>query len=396
MRLSQRVQAIQPSVTLAITARAKALQAAGERVLPMAAGEPDFPTPAPIREACVRALEAGHTGYAPSAGIPELRAAVRKRVQAELGLAYGDDQVVVSCGAKHCLFNAMQSLLGPGDRGLVQSPYWVSYPAQMVLAGAEPVLLPIPASGAGLNRPALEAALGERTRVLVLNSPCNPSGHVLSADDIDYVAGLARQNDLTIVSDDIYDQLIYGPERPAHILRRHPDLQDRVIVVHGVSKTYSMTGWRLGYALGPKPVIAAMRKVQDQSTSNATTFVQHAAITALESPPALVAGMLAAFAERRKRIVAGLSGLPGLRCQAPDGAFYAFPDVSGLLARSLDGQAVGSALRLAELLLERERVACVPGEAFGAPGYLRFSFACSLEVIDEAIVRLGRFIARLG
>jgi len=277
----------------------------------------------------------------------------------------------------------------------VQAPYWVSYPAQMVLAGAEPVLLPIPAAGSGLNRPALEAAVDERARVIVLNSPCNPSGHVLSAGDVDFVAELVRRHDLTLVSDDIYDQLTYGPERPAHILRRHPDLQDKVIVVHGVSKTYSMTGWRLGYALGPKPVIAAMRKVQDQSTSNATTFVQHAAITALESPPSLVAGMLAAFAQRRTRIVAGLSALPGVRCQAPDGAFYAFPDVTGLLARSHEGQPLGSALRLAELLLERERIACVPGEAFGAPGYLRFSFACSLEVIDEAIARLGRLVARL-
>jgi aspartate aminotransferase len=395
MRLSLRVQAIQPSPTLAITARAKALQAAGERVLPMAAGEPDFPTPAPIREACVRALEAGHTGYTSSAGIPALRAAVRARVRTELGVAYGDDQVVVSCGAKHCLYNAMQSLLGPGDRGLVQAPYWVSYPDQMVLAGAEPVVLPMAADGFGLHREALASAVDARTRVIVLNSPSNPSGHVLSAADIDLVAELARRHDLTVISDDIYDQLVYGPERPAHILRRHPDLQDKVVVVHGVSKTYSMTGWRLGYAVGPRAVIAAMCKVQDQSTSNATTFVQHAAITALESPPSLVAGMLAAFAQRRTRIVAGLAALPGVSCRPPEGAFYAFPDVRGLLGRRLEGQPLGSSLRLAELLLERERVAVVPGEAFGAPGHLRFSFACALEVIDEAMERLGRFVARL-
>jgi aspartate aminotransferase len=398
MRLADRVQAIRPSPTLAIAARAKALQAAGQKVLPMAAGEPDFPTPEPIRAACVRALEAGHTGYAPSAGIPALRGAVRARVERDLGLAYGDDQVVVSCGAKHCLYNAMQSLLQPGDRALVQAPYWVSYPDQVVLAGAEPVLLPLTPS-LGLDLAAMEAALqgeaGRRVRLVVLNSPSNPSGCVLSTGEIDRVAELARAHDLVVLSDDIYDRLVYDAGPPPHILRRHPDLADRVVVVNGVSKTFSMTGWRLGYALGPRAVIAAMCKVQDQSTSNATTFVQHAAVTALESPPALVEGMRAAFAGRRDRIVARLGALPGVRCPSPAGAFYAFPDVSALCARSFEGQPIGSDLRLAELLLERELVAVVPGQAFGAPGHLRFSFACSLEVIDEAMDRLGRFIDRL-
>ena len=393
MRLADRVLAIQPSVTLAITAKAKELKAAGEDVLPMAAGEPDFPTPELIRAACVRAMEAGHTGYAPSAGIPALREVIRARTRAALDVDYGDDQVVVGVGAKQCLFNAMQALLQPGDRAAVQTPYWVSYPAQVILAGAEPVALPM-VDGMGLNQPALIEQAEAGLRLLVLNSPSNPSGQVLPAGDLDAVAEVVRQHDLFVLSDDIYDQLAYEG-RPPHLLKRHPDLADRTLVINGVSKTYSMTGWRLGWALGPPKVIAAMRKIQDQSTSNAVTFVQHAAVAALEAPDELVAGMRAAFAERRVALVEGLAGLDGVTCRMPAGAFYAFPSFHAVLGRMLAGVPVESTLKLAELLLERERVAVIPGEAFGAPGHLRFSFACSLETITEAIERVGRLLSAL-
>ncbi|MBN2496892.1 MAG: pyridoxal phosphate-dependent aminotransferase [Deltaproteobacteria bacterium] len=396
MHLATRVQSISPSPTLAISARAKALKAAGEAVLSMAAGEPDFPTPEPIRQACVRALEAGHTGYAPSAGVPELRQAVRERYRTELGLAYGDDQVVVSCGAKQCLYNAMQSLLEPGDRAVVQAPYWVSYPAQIRLAGAEPVLLPFEDDRFGLNGDALEAACGARTRLVILNSPCNPTGSVLEDEDLDRVAGLAREHDLVVICDDIYDKLVYDVPRPPHILLRHPDLADRTLVVNGVSKAYSMTGWRLGYAVGPAELIAAMRKLQDQSTSNATTFVQHAACAALACPPSVVESMRAEFARRRERIVPRLDALPGVRCARPAGTFYAFASFEGWIGRELAGRAVESTLQLAGMLLEDRRVAVVPGEAFGAPGYLRFSFACSTEVIDEAMDRMEALAAGLS
>ena len=396
MRLSGRVQSIHPSPTLAINALAKAMKAEGQDVLSMAAGEPDFPTPAPIRQACVEAIEAGHTGYAPSAGVPALRQAVRERVAAYLGLQVADDQVVVSCGAKHCLYNAMQALLEPGCTALIQAPYWVSYPDQVRLAGAEPILLPCLEDGFGLNRQAMEAAIDERCRLLVLNSPSNPSGHVLDADDIDFVADLLRAHpDLVVLSDDIYDRIVYSTERPPHLLSRHPDLASQCLVINGVSKTYAMTGWRLGYAVGPTPLIAAMRKIQDQSTSNATTFVQHAAVTALRSPPELVAEMLAAFTARRSRIVDGLNALPGVSCSMPGGAFYAFASFSELLERKLDGQVLGSDMRLAEILLERERLAVVPGEAFGAPGFVRLSFACSSDTIDQALLRLNHFIETL-
>lgn len=394
MRLAERVLAIQPSVTLAITAKAKELKAAGEDVLPMAAGEPDFPTPEPIRAACTRAMEAGHTGYAPTAGIPALRKVIRDRTRAGLGIAYGDDQVVVGLGAKQCLYNAMQALLQPGDRAAFQTPYWVSYPAQVTLAGAEPVGLPMAAGGFGLNREALAAQAAEGLRLLVLNSPSNPTGHMLGGDDLDAVAEAVRRYDLFVLSDDIYDQLAYDGH-PEHLLERHPDLADRTLVINGVSKTYSMTGWRLGWALGPPELIAAMRKVQDQSTSNAVTFVQHAAVAALSAPPSLVDGMRAAFAQRRTALVAGLASLPGVSCQMPAGAFYAFPSFAACLGRKLDGVPVKSTLQLAEVLLERERVAVIPGEAFGAPGHLRFSFACSRETIAEAIERVGRLLSDL-
>lgn len=393
MRLADRVLAIQPSVTLAITAKAKELKAAGEDILPMAAGEPDFATPEPIRAACTRALEAGHTGYAPSAGIPALRQTIRERARAALGIDFGDDQVVVGLGAKQCLFNAMQALLQPGDRAAMQTPYWVSYPAQVILAGAEPVALPM-VDGMGLNRQALAEQAEAGLRLLVLNSPSNPSGQVLSAGDLDAVAEVVRQHDLFVLSDDIYDQLSFEG-RPPHLLRRHPDLADRCLVINGVSKAYSMTGWRLGWALGPTQVIAAMRKIQDQSTSNAVTFVQHAAVAALEAPDELVADMRAAFAQRRVALVEGLAGLGGVSCQMPAGAFYAFPSFAACLGRKLDGQTIGSTLQLAELLLEREKVAVIPGEVFGAPGHLRFSFACSQETIAEAITRVGRLLSAL-
>jgi aspartate aminotransferase len=302
---------------------------------------------------------------------------------------------VVTCGAKQALYNAMQALLEPGDRVAMQAPYWVSYPDQAILAGAEPLVLPMQAGGFGLNREALAGLTDERLRLIVLNSPSNPTGHVLGDDDLDAVAELVRRRDLTVICDDIYDKLVFDGRQPPHLLRRHPDLADRTLVVNGLSKTYSMTGWRLGWALGPATLIGAMRKIQDQSTSNATTFVQHAGVTALRSGPELVAGMLAAFTRRRTMLVEGLNGLPGVTCALPDGAFYAFPSFSSLLGRRSGDRPLTTTIQLAEELLERERVAVVPGDAFGAPGYLRFSFACSQEDIVEAVARVGRFLTQL-
>jgi aspartate aminotransferase len=390
MQISLRVQEVKPSPTLSLQARAKALKAAGEKVMSLAAGEPDFPTPEHIRRAATRALEAGHTGYAPSAGVPPLREAVRRLYEKELGLSYGDDQVVVSCGAKQCLFNAFQTLLDPGSQAVIQAPYWVSYPDQVRLCGAVPVILPAPETGFGINLEALARAVNERTRVIVLNSPCNPTGAVISGSELDEVARLALAHDLVVISDDIYDKLIFDGKKFESIVQREPRMKDRTVLVNGVSKTYAMTGWRLGYALGPGEIIAGMRKVQDQSTSNAVTFVQYAAIEALASPPEVVGKMVRAFDERRRRLVGLMNAIDGVACEMPAGTFYTFPSIAGFLKRA--GKEVPDAFKLSDLLLERERVAVMPGDAFGAPGYLRISFAASLETIEEGVARIRRFL----
>jgi aspartate aminotransferase len=390
MKISRRVQEVKPSPTLSLQARAKALKAVGEKVMSLAAGEPDFPTPEHIRAAAARAMEAGHTGYAPSAGVPPLREAVRDLYAKELGLSYGDDQVVVSCGAKQCLFNVFQTLLDPGSEAIIQAPYWVSYPDQVRLCGAVPVILPAPENGFGLNHQALSAAINERTRVIVINSPCNPTGAVLSGSDLSEVARQAIEHDLVVVSDDIYEKLIFDGKKFVSVAQLDPRMKDRTVLVNGVSKSYAMTGWRLGYAVGPKEIIAGMRKVQDQSTSNAVTFVQYAAIEALASPPEVVAEMVRAFDERRRKIIELMGAIAGVSCAVPGGTFYAFPSFSGFLQKA--AEEIPDTFKLSELLLEKERVAVVPGDAFGAPGYLRTSFAASTEVIEEGSARIRRFV----
>jgi aspartate aminotransferase len=396
MKLASRVQQLEPSPTLAITAKAKALKAAGEDVLSLAAGEPDFATPEHIRKAAVAAMEAGHTGYAPSAGVPALRDMIRQTYEKELGLSYTDDQVVVSCGAKHCLYNAFMSILDGDSQAIVQAPYWVSYPEQVRLSGAEPLIIPAPEAGVGLNIAGMQTAITPKTRAIILNSPCNPTGHVDSSEDLEAIAKLAIDNDLIVISDDIYDKLIFDGREFVSIVKLVPAMKDRTVVINGVSKSYAMTGWRLGYALGPPEIISAMRKIQDQSTSNATTFVQHAAIEALKSPPEIVQKMANAFEKRRNIVVELLNAIPGLECRKPAGTFYAFVKFAAVIGRELNGQKVESTLQLAEILLDQERVAVIPGEAFGAPGYLRLSFATSEDVLKEAVARIKRLIESLS
>jgi len=394
MELSQRAQALPASPTLAISARAAELRRAGERVFSLAAGQPDFPTPEHIRRAAAAAMEAGHTGYAPSAGVPELRAAIRRYAAERLGVEYADDQVVVGCGAKQCLANAFLALLDPGQRALLQATYWVSYPAQVRLCGAEPLVAPAPEQGL-LDLAAIRRGLEGGARLVVLNSPSNPSGQVAGTEEIDALAGLLREFDCYLVSDDIYERIVFTPEPCPHLLRRHPDLAGRVIVVNGVSKSYSMTGWRLGWALGPAPVIGAMRRLQDQTTSNAVTFVQHAAVAALESEPEVVDAMVRQFSRRLDLVCRLLDDIAGIDYRRPQGAFYLMLDVHRLLGRSWRGRAVDSAARLAEILLDSQRVAVVPGEAFGAPGFLRISIAAAREDLEQAVARLGRLVEEL-
>ena len=396
MKFAKRMSPIKPSATLAVTSRAKQLRSQGEDVISFGAGEPDFATPDFIVEAMIQAARSGATRYLPVAGLPALRQAVARNFSAHYGLPFTAEEVLVSCGGKHSLFNLFQVLVDPGDKVIVPSPYWVSYPAQIRLAQGEPVIVPTQAEeGFRLDPRDVEALIDERTVGLVINSPNNPTGAVQSEEDLRALAALAEAHDLWIVTDDIYSYIRYD-ERPfANVLRERPDLRERIIVIHGASKTYAMTGWRIGFTLAPAPLIKKMATLQGQSTSNPTAFAQHGALAAISSDHAFLDPWLEAYDARRRRIVEGLNAIEGVRCHLPGGAFYVFPDISGLLERRLGDEPIGTDLRFCELLLEHALVAAVPGSPFGAPGHLRMSYACSMDDIDKGLERLAHFVSRL-
>lgn len=397
MRLSRRAEQIQPSATLAIDAKAKQMKADGIDVLGFGAGEPDFPTPPHIVDAAVAALRAGDTRYTPVGGTPELKGAVCRSLERDYGLVYAPGEVTVSCGAKHTLFNLFLALLDERDEVIVPAPFWVSYPEQVQVAGATPVIVPTrEEDGFRLRPEALEAAITPRTRALVLNSPSNPTGAMYGRLHLESLAEVIRGRDLLVVSDDIYQKLVYEGGRFVGLLEVAPDLRDRVVIVNGVSKTYAMTGWRIGYAAGPSKLVAAMEKLQSQSTSNPTSFAQKAAAVALTGPQECVAEMVAAFARRREFLTEGLNSLPGIRCPLPQGAFYAFPNVSGVYGSRFEGEEIRNSFDLARFLLDEARVAVVPGAPFGSDQHLRLSYATSLDVIREGLERFEAALARLS
>jgi aspartate aminotransferase len=396
MQLAQRIKAIKPSPTLALNARAKALAAQGVDVAGFVAGEPDFDTPEFIKQAAIDSLKAGFTKYTPTAGIPELREAICAKLQRDNQLTYTPDQVLVSVGAKHSLYNIFQALLNEGDEVIIFTPYWVSYPDMVLLAGGKPVILETrEENGYAPDPEALRRALTPRTRAVVINSPSNPSGAVYSRAALEGIAAAVKDHDCLIISDDIYEKLLYEGQF-VNIANVAPELFPRLVVVNGMSKAYSMTGWRLGYAAGPKPLIAGMQMIQDQSTSNATSMVQKGAVAALKGPTEFITKMVEEFRARRELIVSGLNALEGVRCRTPEGAFYVFPDVRGLLQRQYKGAPLGSSSRISEVLLDDFRVAVMPGAPFGAEGYLRLSFATSREVIQKGLARMKDFVAALS
>ena len=388
--IAERLREVEGSPTLALAAQAKALKQAGKSVVDLTAGEPDFPTPAHIKQAGIQAIQMDRTTYTPVAGIPELRAAVAARVNHQRQTRYTASQALVTCGTKHALFNVFQALCQPGDEVVLVSPYWVSFPPLVRLSGAKPVIVQAREAEGFLPDPAaVRAAVSasKRARAIVLNSPSNPTGAVLNEERLKAIAQIAREQDLIVVSDEIYDQLVYPPARHVSIVQVDPDLADRTIIVGGVSKTYSMTGWRIGYAIGPEPWIEAMTTVQSHSTSNPCSISQHAALAALTGEQTPVAKMRQEFERRRDRFVGGLNQLAPLRCLLPGGAFYAWCAVSGL------GQ---PAAVIAARWLQEALVAAVPGEAFGAEGYVRFSFAAPMEVLTEGLERLRGWLAQEG
>ncbi len=392
MKLADRARRIAPSATMAAAAKAKELQRAGVPVIAFDAGEPDFATPDLTKEMGMDAIAANFTKYTPVGGIPELREAIAARLHADEGLDYAPDAIVVGNGAKEICYDLCQTLLQEGDEAIIPAPYWVSYAEQVRLAGAEPIIAPTSEeSGFKLDPAALEAAITPRTRLLFLNSPCNPTGAVYDEEELRALgAVLQRHPDVTLLTDEIYKKIAYGPSGrapSAAAALRH--LADQVVLVDGASKAYAMTGWRVGFAAGPRPLAKALRDLQSHSTSGTASISQKAAVAAFGGDQGPVEGMRREFERRRDAVVAGLNRLPGVRCATPDGAFYAFPNVRGALEQSYHGRRVETALDLVDYLLEEAHVSVVPGEAFGAPGYLRFSYATGMAQIEEGLRRMG-------
>lgn len=391
IQLSRRVQRIKPSPTLAVTNRAKELKKAGKDVIGLGAGEPDFDTPEHIKEAAIRAIRDGFTKYTAVDGIPELKQAVVDKFQRENALTYAPDQVLVSVGGKHSFFNLAQALLDAGDEVVIPAPYWVSYPDMVLLADGTPVIVSAGIEqGFKITPEQLASAITPKTRLLVLNSPSNPTGSTYSRAELAALGEvLSEYPQVLIASDDMYEHILWSGEPFANIVNACPDLYERTIVLNGVSKAYSMTGWRIGYAAGPKPLIAAMKKIQSQSTSNPTSIAQVAAVAALTGDQGCITPMLEAFKARHDRVVAGLNGIRGVRCLPSQGTFYAFPSFAEAIAAT-DG--VDNDVAFAEYVLEQAGVAMVPGSAFGAEGHLRLSFATSMEHLDDALGRLERLL----
>jgi aspartate aminotransferase len=393
--LADRMKTLAPSPTLAMQARAKAMRAQGIDVISFGAGEPDFDTPQRIKDAAVRALQDGQTKYTEVGGVPELRAAVCRKLKRDNGLEYAPDDVTVSCGAKHTLFNIVMALVNPGDEVLIPSPYWVSYPEQVRLVGGVPVAVPThERDGFDLDPAELRAAVTARTKMIILDSPGNPTGAVFSRDALARVAELAVERDLWVVSDECYESLTYDG-RHVSIASLGAEVQARTIVVNTCSKAYAMTGWRVGYAAGPRAVIKAMTDVQSQVTSNPTSIAQWAAVEALSGPQDDVAKMAGEFDRRRRAIIGRLNAIPGVSCVMPKGAFYAFPNVSGLFGRRARGGMLRGSADVCAFLLDEARIATVAGVDFGSDAHIRLSYATGLETIEEGLSRMADAIRTL-
>ena len=397
-RVSARIASVSESATLAIDAKAKALRAAGEDVVGFGAGEPDFPTPAHIVEAAVEACrDPKNHHYTPAAGLPELREAIAAKTGRDTGYSVKASQVLVTNGGKQAVEEAFATLLDDGDEVLMPAPYWTTYPESVQLAGGVPVEIPTtPESGYKVSVPQLEAALTPRTKVLLFVSPSNPTGAVYNEEEIASIGAWADEHGLWVLTDEIYEHLVYGSARMFSMPVLVPSLADRCVVVNGVAKTYAMTGWRVGWLIGPADVVSAAGNLQSHSTSNVCNVAQRAALAAVTGPLSDVEYMREVYDRRRRAIVAALSELPDVLCPEPEGAFYAFPSFAGALGQPLgrNGRAPASTLELAEIVLEEAKVAFVPGEAFGAPGCGRFSYALADEDLAEGMARLTKFFGQ--
>ncbi len=397
MNYSKKAASLEPSITLAITAKAKALRKEGLDVIGFGAGEPDFNTPENIVNACKRALDEGKTKYVAASGLPELKEAVVRKFKRDNHLEYGTDQVMISTGGKQCLNNAFMALLNPGDEVLLASPYWVSYPDLITLADGVSVMVETDEEDDfKLSRQALSKAITPKSKVLLINSPNNPTGSLYSQEELEDLALFAKEHDLFIISDEIYEHLIYEDEKHVSIASLSQDAYERTLVINALSKSYAMTGWRIGYAAGPKDLIKIMGNIQSHTTSNSTTFVQYAAIEALDGDQSFIPNMVKSFKTRRNLMMERADQIDGLKYLYPHGAFYLFLDIRSLLGKKYKGALVETSLDFAKFLLDDFLVAVVPGIGFGVEGFLRLSYATSEENIIEGFSRIKKFVEQFS
>jgi aspartate aminotransferase len=394
-RVSARIGGIAESATLAVDAKAKALKAAGRPVIGFGAGEPDFPTPDYIVEAAVEACrDPRNHRYTPAGGLPELKQAIVEKTRRDSGYEVEAAQVLVTNGGKQAIYEAFATMLDPGDEVIVPAPYWTTYPESIRLAGGVPVeVLADETQDYKVTPEQLEAARTDRTKVLLFNSPSNPTGAVYSRDEVEAIGRWALEHGLWVMTDEIYEHLVYDGLETASLPVVVPEIADRCVVVNGVAKTYAMTGWRIGWVIGPRDIVKAATNLQSHATSNVSNVAQRAAIAAVSGDLSAVEEMKKAFDRRRRTIVAMLNEIDGVFCPEPKGAFYAYPSVKGLLGRTVDGVTPQTSAELAELILDKVEVAAVPGEAFGSPGYLRFSYALGDDDLVEGITRVQKLFA---
>ncbi len=396
MKLAARVSRIAPSPTLAMTAMAKAMKAQGVDVIDFSSGEPDFDTPEPVKAAAEAAIRSGFTKYTPSSGIDELRQAIIEKLQSEQGLHYEKSQILVSCGAKHSLYNVAEALLEAGDEIIIPTPYWVSYADQALLNDATPVLLPTnEAQGYAINPDDLQRLITPRTKAIIVNSPCNPTGATYDVKTLEAIATIAVRHRILIISDEIYEKVLYDGASHVSIATLSPEVAAQTVIINGVSKAYAMTGWRIGYAAGPKDLLTAMANIQSQSTSNPCSISQKAAVAALKLGGPFTEKMVVEFDRRRRVMVDRLNRITGVSCRMPGGAFYAFPNISGVLGRRGPEGPVESPQALANYLLTQAQIAVVPGEPFGSPHHIRLSYATSMEAIQRGLDRIAGAVDRL-
>lgn len=392
-RLASRMEAVSPSLTLAITAKAKALKAAGENVISFGVGEPDFNTPEHIAEAAKTALDKGYTKYTPSSGLPALRQAICDKLKRDNGLDYKPSQVIVSNGAKHSVFNVCFALLEEGDEVIVPAPYWLTYPEAVKVCGGVPVYVECTKeNGFKMTAEALEKAITPKTKMLIFNSPNNPTGAVYTEEEVRAIAKVCEENEIFVLSDEIYEKLCYNGTKPLSVASCSEKMKDLTVVVNGVSKTYAMTGWRIGYLAAPEDVAKAIDSFQSHATSNACSISQYAAIEALKSPEEEIEKMVSIFSERREKLLALLKEVKGVTAVEPQGAFYVMLDVSGVYGRSYRGKTITGSVEFAAELLECEKVAVVPGVSFGADDCVRISYSLSMAEIEEGIRRIKKFV----